>query len=172
MSAEAQSQVESMSLLLERGGGYYESTDDRKRFGSYFGLQFPCDKIRTIKGSERADWGVVPGWNCSDDDLKILSSFPGLEDLYVSGPAITDDGLQYLQHVPRITTLELRHTSVTDHGLDCLQKLPALKSLDLTGAKITDEAATTLSQLQSLRSLDLSETRISEHGVSRLVRWR
>ena len=92
----------------------------------------------------------------SDDDLKILSEFPNLTTLNLSGcKKITNVGLEQLAIKPDLTCLDLSDTQIDDAGLKQLSILTRLTSLDLKWCNITDSGLEHLKAFTALSSLSL-----------------
>jgi hypothetical protein len=102
----------------------------------------PSDRVARLGGKiERENSAVIGidffGTDIGDNDLEVLSSFPDLQTLGLSGTKVTDAGLAHLVGLKKLNTLKLGFTNITDHGLITLAKLSGLQSLDLLRTKVT-----------------------------------
>jgi ankyrin repeat protein len=73
----------------------------------------------------------------TDADIRLIQSFPDLEDLALDNTCISDTALTYLKGMRRLKTLDLAETHVTDAGLKHLRTLPRLERLNLEGTLAT-----------------------------------
>src|SRR5262245_24870555 len=64
-----------------------------------------------------------------------------VEIISLDGTRATDEDLKLLQSFPSLRTLDLDHCNVTDQGLEHLMKLPGLQEVSLRGTKVTQAAA-------------------------------
>jgi len=136
LRTESLNQHRQVELLVEQGGGFYVNTDSSDRIGAILGFDYPADQIRLIKGSERADWGMTPGWQCDDNDLKLLRPFRNLEELYISGSTLSNTGWHELCKLPKLKLIQCRNCDLMQCDLSALANNSALHRLDLHGCKI------------------------------------
>jgi hypothetical protein len=108
----------------------------------------------------------------TDDDLIRLRPYflelDTVEEIALSGTAITDRGLRSLPPLPQLKVLWLNETRITDTGLIALAKFPQLQSLALNQTAVSDTAVDTLANLRTLKLVNLYETRITATGSRRL----
>ncbi|MEX1095980.1 MAG: hypothetical protein WED34_08015, partial [Planctomycetales bacterium] len=96
--------------------------------------------------------------------LKIgWRSYPG--DAF---PEVDDDVLAQLAGLEQLEELDLSGTAVTDAGLEPLTALSGLSGLYLNDTAVSDAAVPHLSRLGRLKILSIGGTRITWDGVRRL----
>lgn len=92
----------------------------------------------------------------TDTEAVGLRGLTQLEELWLTGGAITDAGLENLQGLRNLKTLHLGNTRITDAGLQYLAGLTNLVSLDLSRTKISASELMQLQDLINLRRLSLT----------------
>ncbi len=97
--------------------------------------------IRLDRPSNLPSWRAATLPRLSDTTLARLRGMAKLQELSLSGQAVTDAGLQHLVGLDRLETLDLEGNDVTDAGLEPLRRLKGLKSVNLVGTRVTLEAA-------------------------------
>jgi hypothetical protein len=107
---------------------------------------------------------------------KIAESFPGLEEVNLSGSTnFTDAGLARLsQGCPGLRSIGLEYTQVTDQGLARLgEGCSALKTIALRGLAISDSGLANLAKAcRGLEDVDLGRcARITGAGLAALVEY-
>lgn len=70
--------------------------------------------------------------------LAVFAQLPRLEELHLTGLAITDDAMAHLATAPALRTLHLEGSPIGNPGLRLLVDAPALRTLRLAGAKVTN----------------------------------
>jgi Leucine-rich repeat (LRR) protein len=103
-----------------------------------------------------------------DKDIDILSIFPTLQTLWLTGTEVSDKGMDNLAKLPALVNLVLKSTTVSDAGLTNLAPLKTLESLTLP-AHTGDEGLKNLKELKSLKRLDLSFTKVTDEGLGNLA---
>ncbi|MBI2825595.1 MAG: hypothetical protein HYX69_13005 [Planctomycetia bacterium] len=96
---------------------------------------------------------VINNCDISDEGLKILAGLANLEEVFVSGDAITDDGLAHLGRLSRLKKLGL-DAAISDAGLAHLAGAAKLESLNVVSPKLTGAGLATL-PAESLTELQL-----------------
>ena len=95
-----------------------------------------------------------------DKTLAYLSQLDHLENLILTGTAITDAGMAHIEGLKQLRNLELGNTKVTDRGLKHLKGMTQLGQLSLYGSKVSDEGVldleVSLPRVQVIREDDLS----------------
>jgi Leucine-rich repeat (LRR) protein len=110
-------------------------------------------------------WSVA----LTDNDLEMIASMTGLQDLNLSGTRITDLGIGRLKTLRELRSLDLSRTAVTASGLKELVGLTKLERLSLWKAsRINDAGAPVLTQMKGLVALDVSETAMTDAGREQL----
>lgn len=112
--------------------------------------------------------------SCADDDLTSVSQMAGLEELNLSGNALTDAGMIHLTRLKKLQRLVLmpglsdRHERIGDAGIQHLSELSELTTLSLFNTRITDAGLTHLTGLGKLKTLSLGNTLITASGIKTL----
>jgi hypothetical protein len=101
----------------------------------------------------------------TDAGLKVVLGFGMLEELQITGSAITGPGLENLSERKGLKVLDLSGGKVNDEGAGKLLALPALRELRLAGCPITDRGVTLLAQVDGIEILDLSQTRVTDTAL-------
>ncbi len=158
MRSESNSQAALVSRFVELGGGYYEHEHTTARIGHRLGFEYPADKVRLVKGLARADWGMVPGWKCTDADVRLLAGFANLEDVYIENSRLTDIGLAQIVALPKLKNLQCRYCDLTECDLSTLSKSPTLKRLDFRESSVN---------MDSLVKLKTDAPAIEMHGIGK-----
>ena len=76
--------------------------------------------------------------NVGDDDLRLVSHFSSLRELYLIGTNVSDAGLKCLVDLQKLEELRLGGCKITDAGLKDLAKLKNLSMVGLMGTQVTD----------------------------------
>lgn len=136
------------------------------------------ERVEQLRGEVRID-GEKPGepiWAVefastaiTNDDLRVLTSFPELESLNLAETAITDAGLVHVAACRNLRELNLSATKITDAGLVKLANLRELVTLDLSRTAVTDEGLLQLARLRKLQPPNVVETKVTEPGLVRLA---
>ena len=110
----------------------------------------------------------------TDEDLHRLRPqldvLTTLEELSLSGTAISDHGLYALPQLESLKTLYVNETHITDNGLARLTKQTNLRSLYLNQTAVSDFGVAAIADIKSLEVVNLYETKISTAGVNALRR--
>lgn len=94
------------------------------------------------------------GYRASDEQLRLLSRIPTLEELTLDGIAMTNRGMEYVSKLIRLRRLSIKNVGIRDDVLKHLANLPQLETLDLShNVKLTDAALEFLKPLTTLREL-------------------
>jgi hypothetical protein len=119
------------------------------------------------------------GRNVSDETVAPLRAMADLEDLHLSGPAVTDAGLAFLAGLPKLRTAWLSFKRpvhnlprVTGAGFVHLRGHSHLATLEIGGGSMGDEALEHLATVRSLKTLNLwadSRGRITDAGLRHLA---
>lgn len=105
----------------------------------------------------------------TDEGLKQLARFQGLQSLHFGSTKVGDAGLKELAPLKDLQALDLRSTLVTDAGLKELAGFKTLRLLILASTKLTDAGMKELADLKNLRSLNLNGTQVSDLGLKELA---
>jgi hypothetical protein len=81
---------------------------------------------------------VLTNTRVTDDDLRLLRSFPYLRRLELAGTPVTDAGMVHVKALSRLRYLDLSRTGITDAGLNKLTGLELLKNVMLAGTNVTE----------------------------------
>ena len=83
-------------------------------------------------------------------------------------PAFTDADLKSLTRFTHLKELYLDHTRITDAGVEHPKGLSSLEVLDLGNTQVTDVGIAQLKELTRLNRLSLANTRVTAAGVANL----
>ncbi len=139
LRSESIAQHNAIGLLIKSNGDHYNFEEDQPHIGKLFGLDYPAGQVRLVKGPERSDWGVTPGWECRDEDLRLLKPFYNVDEVYLSRSVITDVGIQHLTQLNSLTRIEFRRCDLVQADLTKLSALPNLNKLNLLGCKVDQD---------------------------------
>lgn len=101
----------------------------------------------------------------TDDDLRMISRFGKLEQLYLRKMKIGDAGLGHLRNLTEIRTISLSFTDITDAGMETIARFEKLETLRLVGTRVTDSGLARLTGLKHLKQLDVRQTKVTEVGL-------
>ena len=90
--------------------------------------------------------------------FRLLSFFPRLQVLELTGTDVRDADMQVVGGLRRLTSLHLNGTGITDAGMPHLARLNRLESLHLAKTEISAASIGALNRLTRLKILDLSHT--------------
>ena len=108
--------------------------------------------------------------DATDEILARLSALPNLEEIHLSGSAVTDTGIRQMTHkFPRLRWLTADGTNVIDCALDDLKALN-LEWLILRETLVSDAGVPSLIAMTQLEQLDLRSTAVTEAGAARIRR--
>ena len=148
--------------------------------------------LRNILGNDFFH-DVVVAYLKNDSGMKHLKGLSQLQELCLSGEAVTDAGMENIKGLIHLQSVEARCTTITDSGLRCLpatsvrrlclcanhdmtsavwadlQHLPQLTDLDLEQMSVTNDDLQKLAQLHNLRALSLEYCGITDSGLKRLT---
>ena len=103
----------------------------------------------------------------TDLGLAKLRKLKKLQQLDLSGLAITPAGLKTLAGLPDLRRLSLWNVgSLDDAAAPYLEALGNLTSLDLSNTSIGDATLARLAKLPNLRRLYVSETKVTPEGLT------
>lgn len=81
----------------------------------------------------------------------------------------TDSVIEQVTQLGRVEELDLSGTAITNAGLARLAELDELRVLDLSNTAVSDEGLEYLAKLTSLVELTLSDTRVSDEGLKKHI---
>ena len=119
-SRESFRQRKILEFLSLSGASWSSNADAESKLGELFGFDYPLDRVDSIMGSGRSDWGYVPIWNCEDSDLVVLREFKNLRELRIGGEGISNAGFSIIGSLTEIRELEVCGSSITDAGTSVL----------------------------------------------------
>jgi hypothetical protein len=111
------------------------------------------------------------GQKVRGDDIRSLSVFSKLEDLYLIDCEVDDRALIGMELLPNLKLLDLTGTQVTDAGMKWLTHLRNLENLCLYSTAITDDALFTLATCPSLRVVFVRKTAVTSDCVKQFARY-
>jgi internalin A len=113
-----------------------------------------------------AECRIAGGMRITDLGLARLSKLEKLQQLDLSGSAITPNGLKTLASLRDLRRLSLWNVkSIDDTAAPYLEALGNLTSLDLSNTAIGDQTLARLAKLPELRRLYVSETKVTQEGL-------
>lgn len=188
--ADPSSQKSESENAAKKESAPVELTDEQKQV---------LDEIKSLAGDfSKNDRGQVeiiklPATStASDKTLALLTVFPHLERLYLTGPTFTNagmddvakltslrvlglqatkvdgEGIKKLAPLKKLVEINLRRTPVRDEAIDLLQQFPLLSSVNLTRTTIGDEAMKSLGKIPKLAVLILEQTNVTNEGFTYL----
>ena len=104
----------------------------------------------------------------ADTALVPVARLTQLEELGLSGMAVSDAGLAHLEGMTNLSRLDLDYARVTDAGLEHLKGLPRLSVLSLNGTRITDAGMERLKHVTNLTELNIAGTHVTDAGLAHL----
>lgn len=150
-------ELETISLL----GGL---EDLNVGFGVALGAPRPTD-LGPADGE--AECRIAGGTRITDLGLAKLTKLKKLQQLDLSGSAITASGLKTLASLQDLRRLSLWNVKgIDDAAAPYLEALGRLTSLDLSNTAVGDDTLARLAKLANLRRLYVSETRVTAEGVA------
>jgi hypothetical protein len=102
----------------------------------------------------------------SNKDLEVLSAFPKLKTLDLSGTRTTDLTMDYVKDATSVRVLRLNNTNVTAAGIKQIKTLKNLEELHLSNTLVTDNGLDELKGLTNLRLLTLDNTPATGLGLA------
>ena len=104
-------------------------------------------------------------WRDSSDQILAAlskhSNLTRLQNLFVDG-LVTDDGIKHIDGFNGLQTLNLPYTKITDDGISYLTRLPYLHSLFLYSSALTEQGVAAVLALPNLKNVILYDCNISE----------
>ena len=134
LSSDSRRQFATITEFESQGGGFWRSQETPFRIGHCFGFVYPIDSISVVKGSERADWGVVPGWECTDSDVGILKHFRNVEDVYFRNSKFVDASIRQLLYLPKLKNLEFYNCDLSECTMSVFAEFPTLLRIKFRGS--------------------------------------
>ena len=107
--------------------------------------------------------------NFGDNDVAILSKFPGLRQLRLANNQVTDAALDHIATLAEVTELSLYDNPITDEGIVRLVGKLELEKLELNCTKVTNASAAHLASFSHLQELGLGRTTEAEASTRRSV---
>lgn len=101
----------------------------------------------------------------TDDDLKVIGSFPNLEKLNLNFSKVTGTGLSSLAELKNLSSLSLAGTAVTAGSLAPVLRMASLRELFVWNTKVTEEEK---SKLAAGPNLSVYTTQFKDDQVLRL----
>ncbi len=125
--------------------------------------------LRSLPSQNKLEWLDLAGLRIERTSLSFLDSATSLRQVsFDQCSNIGDDTVQLLAKNPQLDELDLSGTAVTDQGLKHLAGHQALATLWLDGTKISDASVPVLATMTSLRTLSCNRTMLSEKGLENL----
>ncbi len=128
------------------------------------------DQLRSLKAPKTLTLNIA---NCSELDLKALTQLSALEELRLSGEAVTDS---VLKRVAGLASDSATLPRAGGTGLGAMRReasLPHLKALHLDGTSVTDPGLQQLADMRGLERLGLYYNKnVTEAGLRQLARFK
>ncbi len=153
--------------LLTRCGGTCNVNYDGHLLNVFARKPVPAECFRALKSCTQ----IESLWLGGDDGVLALAELGKLQNLTLSGTAITDKALEAFANGPlqkSIRSLNLDHTAVTDAGLKYLAGATGLQSLNVMHTRISDVGLVHLRGLKSLAHLAVDGTALTLDGIAGL----
>ena len=147
LRSDSHHQLAIVAEFESQRGGFWQSAETPFRFGHWFGLKYPIDSVRAIKGPERADWGMVPGWECTKDSIRLLKHFRNVETVYFSNSTFDDDSVRHVLSLPKLDTLEFYNCDLSECTMSAFANAPALRSIKFRGSNCKNGSVDELRRL-------------------------
>ncbi|MGO9466808.1 MAG: leucine-rich repeat domain-containing protein [Isosphaeraceae bacterium] len=104
----------------------------------------------------------------TDATLAHIAGLTNLEEITLSGTAITGSGLVHLAGLKKLKSLTIPNAALDDAGLANLGRLTGLEKLYIGGAMYTDAGIASLSSLTSLTELGMGSDGCSDRCLANL----
>lgn len=105
-------------------------------------------------------WLDVSFSNITQADMAWLSDFNELERLSVEGTAVDGRILPIVNRLRKLNELDLSGCAISDTELESLRGNAAIQTLWITNTRVTNASLNTLASLRNLRMCDVSGTQI------------
>ena len=106
----------------------------------------------------------------TDDLLERISRIENVTGLGLGGsPMLTDPGVGHLAEMPRLQQLELSGCAITDAALETIAELPSLERLELAWTRVSDAGVGRLARCARLARLNLGGTRTGDGAIMALA---
>jgi thiol-disulfide isomerase/thioredoxin/Leucine-rich repeat (LRR) protein len=109
-------------------------------------------RIQSLRGLH-----FTSGIPIAPESLAHLAQLPQLEELNISGSALTDHSVKHLASIESLQSVWIQHAPITDAGLAEIAMLPRLSRLVLSSKGITWAGLNSLAKCSSLSRLDISQ---------------
>jgi hypothetical protein len=104
-----------------------------------------------------------------DEGIARLVELKKLDNLDLTGTAITDNGMRSVGRLRTLRTLTLFHTKIGDKGVAELATLSSLHTLGLSFTEVKGPGLAKLAGLKHLFSIDLTRTKVDDVGLQELA---
>ena len=133
------------------------------------GLQI-FSRIVDIELNERTDGHKAPepkalADRVTDDWLKNLSDQYGLQQLSLSGTAVTSAGMVHLKNLTNLERFSVCLTGVDDEGFQYLAGMTKMRRMTICASKITGSGFKHLQGMTKLVSINMHSTHASDEGL-------
>ncbi|MEL7498323.1 MAG: hypothetical protein AAFN77_11990 [Planctomycetota bacterium] len=137
--SESLNQLAVVAEFVSRGGDYHTHKQLPFRFGRWFGFEYPFDEIRVVKGPGRGDYWGMPGWECTNEDIRLLSGFKNVESIHFSNSAFGDSAIQKIAALPKLQTIEFFNCDLSECNLAIFADCGSLRTIDLNCSRCENE---------------------------------
>lgn len=127
------------------------------------------NSLRTISKMRSLGRLDLHGSFLNDEKLSQIKDMVWLQNLDISGTAVTSSGIHHLSNINNLRCLKAGKLSIGDSAIDPLLNLQRLYELDLNTTRITDKGVVKLAGIKSLQRLNLAATRIGDQAVAALA---
>ena len=117
---------------------------------------------------------LLSGKQSCDQVLEAIQTLRRLEAIYMWDAGVTDAGIENLRGLKKLRYLHVSNAALSDRSLEVFGDLLELDGLSLQGNRFTDEGLRHLRRLTKLRSLwvgsvgERGDTKVLGHGLSHL----
>jgi len=142
---------------------YYRISIGKEWAGGNEGLKW----IGKVKRLKRLIFFFSP--SVDDGGFEKIGRLPDVEELTVSGLAVSDNGLGFLNSIPNLKVLHLTSLSISDDALTGLDRIKSLEEVSFYNLRrIEDGAITATKDLPRLQKLILWKTPVTDAGLKHL----
>lgn len=121
--------------------------------------------VATFPNLDYIDLELNP--NLTDEGIIPLKKLKKLQQLRISGTAITDRGCAYIAELP-LVFLSMNDNAITDNGIAKMVDMKKLATLNINNTKITDKSLNYFAKMKSLTAVYLFGDRLTRDGLNSL----
>jgi hypothetical protein len=154
-------QQKAIAVITAAGGNVY---------GSYAGPDCIQDLLAeyAVSGMASVESVTFLGAETTGEAIDSIGHLDALQELIISGPAVTDACLIRLRGLRRLRLLFIYDSQITDAGMAELSSFTSLRQLHLSAPDATDAGLKHLEALTNLDDLELLTPNVSSEAIGRL----